>query len=245
MARAEDLKGRRFGYLTVLRRVENRKGRTCWLCRCDCGKEKVISAYDLKQGRVKSCGCMKYAVSHRKIDLTGQRFGRLTALYPTQKRDRKGSIYWHCRCDCGNETDVTENGLVHGNNRSCGCLKEEVQKKISDQLHRIDGTCVEILEKRKYRRDNTSGFRGVYQMKNKKYRVSIGFKGKRFYVGTFCNYEDAVQARLEAEEIIHQGFLEAYYRWKEKAADPEWAKANPFVYEVEKVNGHFVVTSGV
>ena len=46
----------------------------------------------------------------RAKDLTGQRFGRLTALYPTNRRDYKGSVIWHCRCDCGNETDVPAAG---------------------------------------------------------------------------------------------------------------------------------------
>ena len=66
----------------------------------------------------------------------------------------------------------------------------------------VDGTCVEMLEKRKHRSDNTSGFRGVYQLRNGKYRATIGFKGKRFYIGTFVDYQDAVQARQEAESTI-------------------------------------------
>ena len=200
---AEDLTGKIFGHLTVIERTENRKGRTCWLCRCECGNLKAVTAHDLKAGKVKSCGCGNFAGNRIRIDLSGKRFGRLTALFPTEKRDRKGSVYWHCRCDCGNETDVTESGLVHGNYRSCGCLKSENQKNISKQLHMVDGTCVEMLEKRKYRRDNTSGFRGVYQLKNRKYRVDIGFKGKRFYIGCFEDYDDAVRARLEAEKMIH------------------------------------------
>ena len=162
---AEDLQGRTFGYLTVLRRAENKGGRTCWLCRCDCGKEKAVLARDLKAGKVKSCGCHAHDHKHNRVDLTGQRFGRLTAREPTQRRDRKGAVYWRCLCDCGNETEVTEDALVNGNNLSCGCLRRENQQKIANQLHRIDGTCVEILEKRKARRDNTSGFRGVFKLK--------------------------------------------------------------------------------
>ena len=130
-------------------------------------------------------------------DLTGRTFGHLTVLERTENHRER--TCWLCRCDCGNETDVTESGLVHGNYRSCGCLKIENQKNISEQLHMVDGTCVEMLERRKYRRDNTSGFRGVYKMKNRKYRVDIGFKGKRFYIGCFEDYNDAVQARLKAE----------------------------------------------
>ena len=110
------------------------------------------------------------------VDISNQRFGRLTALYPTEKRDKKSSVFWHCKCDCGNELDVTEDSLVHGGYRSCGCLREECKKAIPTQLHHVDGTCIEWLEKRKSRSDNTSGFRGVYPSKNGRFRVFIGFK---------------------------------------------------------------------
>ncbi len=243
---AEDLTGRRFGSLTVIRRGENKNGRTAWVCKCDCGNEKTVTAHDLKAGKVKSCGCRIHEHEHNRVDLTGRRFGRLKALYPTEQRDRRGSVYWHCVCDCGNETDVTAAGLVHGNYRSCGCLKSENQKNISKQLHMVDGTCVEILEKRKHRRDNTSGFRGVYQLKNKKYRVDIGFKGKRFYLGCFEDYDQAVAARLNAERLIHEGFCDAWHKWKAKAdSDPAWASANPLIFNVDKKNGSLDITTEV
>ena len=171
-------------------------------------------------------------------DLRGRRFGRLTAEYPTERRDHKGSVYWHCRCDCGGETEATEDGLVFGNNLSCGCLKRENQKRVSQQLHRIDGTCVEWLEKRKSRKDNTSGFRGVCRMKNGRYRVTIGFKGDRFYLGTYSTMEEAVQVRKEAESEIHDAFVELYHSWRKRASqDPEWGKENPLIFRVVKEPG--------
>ena len=198
---AEDLTGRRFGCLTVLRRTENKNGRTCWVCRCDCGNGKEVTAHDLKAGKVKTCGQHPHMNGRKHIDLSGRRFGRLTALQISEKRDYKGSVYWFCRCDCGEETLVTVDALTSGHCQSCGCLKSENQQNISKALHIVDGTCVEMLEKRKHRRDNTSGFRGVNQLKNGKYRVNIGFKGERYHIGSFERYEDAVNARLEAEEL--------------------------------------------
>ena len=155
-------------------------------------------------------------------------------------------MFWHCRCDCGNEVDVTEDGLLHGNYRSCGCLRQEIWKELPGQLHMVDGTCVEMLEKRKHRSDNTSGFRGVYQMRNGKYRATIGFKGKRFYIGTFVDYNDAVQARLEAENTIHQGFVHAWYSWNSLAEkNPGWAEDHPLVYEIQRIDGSFQVTTNM
>ena len=53
-------------------------------------------------------------------DLTNQRFGKLTALYPTDKRQTY-HVIWHCRCDCGNEKDVVASRLTMGLATSCGC----------------------------------------------------------------------------------------------------------------------------
>ncbi|HJB91898.1 MAG TPA: hypothetical protein H9763_10620 [Candidatus Eisenbergiella merdigallinarum] len=182
----------------------------------------------------------------RAKDLTGQKFGRLTALYPTGKRDHKGSVIWHCACDCGGEAEVSQDGLGSGNCKSCGCWKKEVQKKVPTLLHRVDGTCVEWLEKRKHRRDNTSGFRGVYRIGENRYRVQIGFKGQRFYVGSYPTFEEAIQARLEAEALIHDGFVRAYRSWQERyGQDEEGEKEHPFVYEVQKKSGKLTVTTSI
>lgn len=238
---AEDLTGQRFGLLTVLRRAPNERGRTCWLCRCDCGNTHITTAQNLKAGKTSSCGCLSHQKNIHISDIADRRFGRLTALYATEKRDTKGSVYWHCRCDCGTEVDVTEDGLVHGNYRSCGCLKKEIQMDIPNQLHHIDGTCVEWLEKRKHRKDNTSGFRGVYNRGKGQFRVSIGFKKKRFYVGTYHTLDDAIAARLEEEALIHNQFVKAYYRWKEITESEVENQEIPLVFEVKKENGHFIV----
>lgn len=237
---AEDLTGRRFGALTALYRADNRNGRACWVCRCDCGALYTASARALKGGKATACDrCTRPKL--RASDSRGQRFGRLVALYPTARRDSRGSVIWHCRCDCGTELEVSHNALVQGECRSCGCLKREVQQQLPDKLHHIDGTCVEMLENRKHRSDNTSGFRGVTRCPNGSYRVGIGFKGKRYYVGTYGSYQQAVAARLAAEQEIHGAFLEAYYRWQ---ALPE-SQRKPLVFEVEKRGGRFCITTNV
>ena len=57
-----------------------------------------------------------------KIDLTNQRFGKLTVLYELPERVNK-RILWHCKCDCGKEIDVIGSNLKRGNTKSCGCLR--------------------------------------------------------------------------------------------------------------------------
>jgi hypothetical protein len=58
-------------------------------------------------------------------DLVGQKFNFLTVIGRSDKRD-KGShrVYWLCKCDCGNTTEVATTYLKNGRIKSCGCLKK-------------------------------------------------------------------------------------------------------------------------
>lgn len=59
------------------------------------------------------------------IDMTGQRFGRLTAVTAIEQ-DRRNRIWrWLCRCDCGETTIVYGTNLRRGTSRSCGCWQRE------------------------------------------------------------------------------------------------------------------------
>ena len=171
-------------------------------------------------------------------DITSQRFSMLVALYPLDHGTLKTTTKWRCRCDCGNEVDVSYHNLVRGNNKSCGCLKKIYQTSLHDRLHFTDGTCVEWLIGRKHRIDNVSGFRGVYKKKNGRYVVSIGFKKKIYYIGTYDSYDEAVNKRLSWESLVHDGFVRSRALWIEMAErDPEWALHHPFVFDVKKENG--------
>lgn len=52
------LTGQRFGRLEVISRSENKRKMAMWLCRCDCGNEKVVRGTDLRSGHTQSCGCI-------------------------------------------------------------------------------------------------------------------------------------------------------------------------------------------
>ena len=129
MAKVKDLTGQHFGQLTVLYRVENTKaGRTVWHCKCSCGNECDVQSNNLISGNTTSCGCKQKQQAVAKI--RGKKFGKLTPLYPTDKRTGNRSIIWHCKCDCGNECDVAAYSLVNGHTSSCGCLNKEQIRKI-------------------------------------------------------------------------------------------------------------------
>lgn len=69
----------------------------------------------------------------RRIDLTGQQFGRLTV---TAAVEGCGNIYW-CRCECGTELQVRAGNLRSGNSTSCGC--KNVQRLRREPIARRHG----------------------------------------------------------------------------------------------------------
>ena len=127
--------GTKFGLLTVLEREEdfrypNGLKATAYRCLCECGNEKVIAASNLIHGRSKSCGCQIGRTSKRIRDLTGQTFGKLTAIKRgPNKADPSGKqrTRWYCSCSCGNPelVLVQTDSLVQGLTKTCGCSRED------------------------------------------------------------------------------------------------------------------------
>lgn len=63
----------------------------------------------------------------KTIDISNQKFGRLTVIEKSQKIC--GKTAWKCICDCGNITYVTTSNLTCNRIRSCGCIKQEILMK--------------------------------------------------------------------------------------------------------------------
>lgn len=57
MSRFIDMTGKRFGRLTIVRLVSDRKS-GIWECKCDCGTEKTFRVTNLRSGQSTSCGCL-------------------------------------------------------------------------------------------------------------------------------------------------------------------------------------------
>lgn len=71
--RVVDISGQRFGRLTVIERFGHNGKRITWLCKCDCGNEKIVIGEDLKNGSTKSCGCLFKEGNNRKHGLCSSR----------------------------------------------------------------------------------------------------------------------------------------------------------------------------
>lgn len=83
----ENLLGKKFGRLTVIRdygRSENRS--VIWLCKCECGNTHKVSTGKLKNGSVKSCGCLRRDMTVNKNHKHGQANTRLYSIWNGIKR---------------------------------------------------------------------------------------------------------------------------------------------------------------
>lgn len=142
-----DLTGQKFGRLTiiVLHPVRASGGSSRWVCRCDCGKETVVSLPHLRTGKTRSCGCLGAELSsqRRRKDLTGQRFGRLEVIEFVGKASNR-ELKWLCQCQGSQELPhvptrlvALATNLLSGHTTSCGCVRVE---KSAERLTTRDST---------------------------------------------------------------------------------------------------------
>ena len=78
MSRLVDLTGNRYGHLMVLHQVPSTNKNSAWLCKCDCGKQTIVSAPNLKSGSTRSCGCKVIEATIKRSTKHG---GSRTNLY--------------------------------------------------------------------------------------------------------------------------------------------------------------------
>lgn len=134
MTELNDLTGKRFGNLVVIRRDES-SDRTKWVCKCDCGNETSVFASNLINGHTKSCGCKWITGRKPKEIKEGTRIGKLTVLRSLGIRsitygDNYSSTrqFFLVKCDCGNIKEISSSDLRVV--RSCGCIKRGRKPKL-------------------------------------------------------------------------------------------------------------------
>ena len=207
MGNAADLIGQRFGIYTVIGAAESTtSGRRRWLCRCDCGTERIVLGSNLKNGHSESCGC------RRIRDLTGERVGRLTVLERSERyasRGKRNVRLWKCLCDCGNITYKATDTLTNPQQSMCSdCAQRYAAACAREGAGYVEGTQLSRIQNPVQEASNATGIRGVYfETKTHKYRARLKFRGQMYNLGSYPTLEEAVQARRAAEEDIYGNFL--------------------------------------
>jgi len=230
VGKLNDLTGQKFGRWTVIAKANdyidaNGYKHRQWLCKCQCGNEKVVLEQSLKQYKSKSCGCLmkeinkirmkKNGAVYSRKDLTGNIFGKLTVIRQTGNISQDGCVEYECQCSCGKIKVLSGKHLADGSTTSCGCAKVENGSKMAT-LNNIGlsgcykGTRINNLISKKPA-NNTSGYKGVWwSKKNGKWVAEIKLQGKKYYLGSFNNIRDAIKARQQAEEELFKPIIAEY-----------------------------------
>jgi len=131
-----NLEGYQIGKLTVVSSINPPDGKTgrWWKCRCSCGKLKLASTGSLTGKRpTKSCGCLFWdKMASRSKDISGRKFGKLTAINIAHKS--KHGNFWYCKCDCGKEATIRIGHLISGRTVSCGCSYADYWDSMKDEM---------------------------------------------------------------------------------------------------------------
>lgn len=198
----------RYGRWTVLREFR-KNGKKYYECRCDCGEVKEVYYRSIETGTSQSCGCLRSELNREKgEDFTGKKFGKLTVLC----RDAGRFGYWICVCECGGRKSIVGHSLREGNTRSCGCIHRERASEVGTrtvaknsevqiQTNRAYRTNFQVIESKTPPRNNKSGHKGVWwNEKRGMWEAYIQIHGKRKNLGRYYRKEEAIAARVAAEE---------------------------------------------
>jgi hypothetical protein len=168
----------------------------------------------------------------KALDLTGQRFGRLTALAPARKYRNRYWI-WTCVCDCGHTTEVLLGDLKSGNTQSCGCFRREVACETgrkSSTTHGMTNTSEYWSYKHARRRCNnpSDANYGKYGSRGIKFLFA---SFEQFYgeLGPLCHIDtDFICAKF----TVSDGYVLGRPAWKTPEDQRKWLAATQAI-EIE------------
>lgn len=87
MSALKDMTGKRFGRLVVINRVgSDTQGLATWFCRCDCGRNCVVSGAAMRKGNTKSCGCLHDEGARIRRTTHGKSSTRLNGIWTMMKQ---------------------------------------------------------------------------------------------------------------------------------------------------------------
>jgi hypothetical protein len=208
-----DLTGQKFGRLTALSLVGTKSTgakATIWKCRCDCGKETIVSAGSLRNGATKSCGCFRAELNKRRSKGIKHGFARTRVyrIYAGIKQrcyNPKCRIYWKYG---GNGIKMADEwlsnpvvfitwALAHGYNDTLSIDRIDPSKGYTPDNCRW-ATIIEQNTHLRQRVSEESGMRGVcWSKKERRWICVVSTNNKTIRIGSFKDKIEAAKARNE------------------------------------------------
>lgn len=232
--------GQKFGRLTVISDApwyESPSGKSRArrvLCRCDCGNEVIVKLPALKNGMAKSCGCLKSDVASKlskkynkfKIEqdlCIGYCSDGRTFICDKDDYDIVKRYYWKFDNNGYLRAAALKNGynehktFVMLHRLILNCTESEIVDHIngdrSDNRRSNLRKCTNSQNSmnRHTTAHNKCGKVGVtYRAHQNKYEAYIYVNGKNIYLGRYIDKDDAIKARIEAEQKYYGEFAETY-----------------------------------
>lgn len=139
----------------------------------------------------------------KRLDLTGQTYGYIKVIAPTDLRDGSNVVY-RCLCTaCGHECYMSTRSLRSAKSKSCGCLRLSYLGGEVGQIVRhagiANGTNQSRIKATKPQKNNRSGVRGVCWTGGM-WEATLYYQGKRIRLYRGPSFEAAVDARKRGEE---------------------------------------------
>lgn len=180
MPKLNDLKGKVFKKLTVIKRVENKGEKVAWLCECECGNNLIVESRALTSDRISDCGC----VERNRIEVINNEYcigytDKNEEFYFDYEDFDKIKRYTWCITPDGYVTtnDKRKTKLMHR------LIMDAKKNQVVDHIYhnRNDNrksqlricTTQENQRNRKISKNNTSGATGVYAVKNGRWIATI------------------------------------------------------------------------
>ena len=152
----------------------------------------------------------------KRLDLVGQRFGRLTVISLNEEATKqKKNTQWNCKCDCGNEKVVDGRKLKNGSTISCGCYKKDkTRERWQDEGFRQKQS--EASSKRLKKRWEDEEYR------RKQIEVSSKWLKKQWEDEEFRQMQSEQRKRMNEEMWQNKEFRQMRSNQMSRESHPNW-----------------------
>ena len=201
--------GDRYGELTVIREVEKRRGCRRVECLCSCGTIKTYDLYAVRKPNHTSCGCKtKHGLCPHPLYKT---WSQLKVYYRNRRHNDTTDVNM-CSDWYNNFLSFYTWAIEQGWHPGLRIALIDSSKQCSPRNCKIGTVRDKALSFKGTRKDNTSGYRGVYSVNGNRWYARLGYKNKIIRIGGHESIEDAVRAR---NKYIMEHGLEKEYEIQE------------------------------